>query len=165
MSSSEEKEHPGMRLRRDLARFDYGLIDLPHWAFRPYRLEVDTDQDLLLMNMIWAKWLQTGAHGEPSLQWVVDILDRNHELALINSSVHEKTGPYTSFTRAEIAMWEQDYSGRRVLYSDFPSAVGILETNATACQECGGVMVTTRLDSKRVKLRCVTCGAERVYRT
>ena len=164
MSVGEGRRHPGMQLRRDLARFDYGLIDLPHWAYRPFRLEMDTDQDLRLANLVWARWMQSGRHDEPALQWVVDLLDRNPEIAMVNSDIHEKTGPYTSFTRAEIAAWEKDYAGRRVLYSDFPTAVGLLETNATKCQKCEGIMITTRLGSKRVKLKCITCGAERTYR-
>lgn len=35
-STGEEREHVGMWLRRHLDRWQYGLIDLPHWMYRPY---------------------------------------------------------------------------------------------------------------------------------
>mgnify|MGYP001609111200 CR=1 FL=1 len=162
-STGEEREHVGMRLRRDLREFLYGLVDLPHWAFRPYRLEVDTDQDLLLMNAIWARWRASEKIGQPTLQWVVTLLDRNRDISMLNSMVEEKTGTFTTFTVAEQSAWERDYVSRPIVFTDLPSAIGYVETRSATCRTCGGPLVTVRLGSKRVKFRCVTCGGEQTY--
>ena len=159
-SAGEEREHVGMRLRRDLRQFVYGLVDLPHWAFRPYRLEIDTDQDLLLANSVWQRWRGARGEGQPTLQWVVTMLDRNRDVSMLNQMVEEKTGPYTSFSVAEQAAWERDYQGRPIVFTDLPSAVGHIETRSALCQKCKGPLVTIRLGSKRVKFRCLMCGAE-----
>lgn len=162
-SKNEEREHVGMCLRRNVREFVYGLVDLPHWAYRPYRLEMDTDADLVLANSILARWRDAKGEDEPSLQWVVDLLDRNRDLSMLNSSIQEKTGPYTSFTVAEISGWEKDYTGRPVVFQDLPSAIGIVETKSATCRNCGGMLVTVRLGSKRVKFRCAVCGQEQTY--
>ncbi|KKM13861.1 hypothetical protein LCGC14_1711920, partial [marine sediment metagenome] len=114
-SRNDEREHPGMWLRRHLGKFNYGLLDLPHWAYRPYRLELDTEDDLKLCNILYGTW--TG-QGPPPLRWVVQQLDRNPSLAMINGHVRERTGTYTSFTKAEIEAWHRDYAERSVVWSD-----------------------------------------------
>ena len=146
-SHGEEREHVGMILRRHLKEFEYGLVSLPHWAFRPYRLEMDTSQDILLMNSIWARWRAGGGEGEPSLQEVVALLDRNRDISMLNGMIHEKTGPYTSYTVAEIAAWEKDYINRQVVYPDLPSAIGFIEAKSATCRKCNGPLITVRLGS------------------
>lgn len=162
-SQNEEREHVGMCLRRNVKEFVYGLVDLPHWAYRPYRLEMDTDADLVLANSILSRWRDAKGEGEPPLHWVVDLLDRNRDLSMLNANIQEKTGTYTSFSAAEIAGWEKDYTGRPVVFQDMPSAVGVIENKSATCRNCGGMLVTVRLGSKRVKFRCVLCGQEQVY--
>lgn len=155
-SRGDEREHVGMWLRRNLKKFEYGLLDLPHWCFRPYRLELDTEDDLRLVRGIVA----TKA-GDISLRSVVALLDKTPELVATNATYTEKTGTYTSYTVAEVAEWERDYRGREVVFSDMPSLEADLragQTRATRCQTCGGLLMPTKVRDGDLKLKCTRCG-------
>jgi len=161
-SRGEEREHVGMRLRRDMPRFKYGLRDIPHWQYRPYRLEVDTPADRALASSIWDIWLRTHTPDEePPLRWVVDLLDRQPALAALNASVHEKTGTFTSFTQAEVEAWERDYRGREVVFSDAGGLEGQIADGPPGkvrCSKCDGALVVSKLDHGDLELRCLRCG-------
>jgi len=164
-SRADEREHPGMWLRRHLDRWDYGLLDLPHWMYRPYRLELDTPRDLEMFRVIHAGW-----EGEtpPPLRWVVQFLDRHPAVAGINQGIHEKTGTYTSFTRAEVEAWHKDYAEREIVWSEVGMS-GQMETKdsgrkAFRCEECGGAMMALSITAKADLLtRCVRCGSRRTF--
>ena len=161
-SRGEEREHVGMWLRRNLKRFEYGLLDLPHWCFRPYRLELDTEEDLTLVRAVSAPW----AAGDPQLRAVVALLDRTPELVAMNAGVAEKTGTYTSYTVAEVAQWESDYRGREVVFSDLPSLEADLragQTRATRCETCGGLLMPTKVRDGDLKLKCTRCGRQATF--
>ena len=162
LSSGEERQHPGMWIRRHLERFTYGLVDLPHWCYRPYRLEVDTAADLDMVRQVWEAW---GKPSEPPLQWVVNFLDRHQEVAAVNGSIHERTGTYTSYTKAEIQEWERDYSGRPVLYSDLASLTGQIEAThrAVKCSACGTPLMSVNVKAGNLKLRCPKCGHRETF--
>ena len=165
-SRNDELEHPGMWLRRNLAKWQYGLADLPHWMYRPYRLELDMPQDLELFRVIHAAW--TG-ETPPPLRWVVRFLDRNPSVAAMNASVHEKTGTYISFSRAEIDAWYRDYAEREIVWSEVGMS-GSMELKAERgrrafrCGECGCAMMALSITSKNDLLtRCVRCGEKRTF--
>lgn len=162
MSHGEEREHPGMWIRRHLDRFTYGLVDLPHWSYRPYRLEVDTPDDLELARRVWEAWDKP---HEPTLQWVVNYLDKHQDVAGINGSIHEKTGTYTSYSKAEIEQWERDYSGRPVIYSDIASLSGQIEAShrAVKCSKCGTPLMSVQVKAGNLKLRCPKCGHRETF--
>jgi spore coat polysaccharide biosynthesis protein SpsF len=162
LSSGEERQHPGMWIRRHLDRFTYGLVDLPHWSYRPYRLEVDTEKDLELVRLVWDAWAKP---HEPPLQWVVNFLDRHQDVAAVNGSVRERTGTYTSYTRAEIEQWERDYSGRPVVYSDLAAISGEIQTShkKVKCSRCATPLVSMDLVRGRLILRCPKCGHKETF--
>ena len=164
---ADELEHPGVWLRRNLGLFDYALIDLPHWAYRGYRLELDTPEDLNLLRLIHAAW---ESPEPPPLRWVVSYLDKNRHLAGINASVHERTGTFTTHTTAEVQQWWKDYTNRTVVFSDLPSLLA--STGAAAshggaarCRSCGGALVVQRVRPDGLRLRCARCGHRSTYAT
>ena len=165
-SRADEREHPGMWLRRHLDRWSYGLLDLPHWMYRPYRFELDTPKDLELIRAIHAAW--TG-DTPPPLRWVVQFLDWHPAVAAANSDVHERTGTYTSYTRAEIEAWHRDYAEREIVWSEVGMS-GAMELapdggrRAFRCSECSGAMMALSITSKNDLLtRCVRCGKKRTF--
>lgn len=167
-SAGEENEHVGMWLRRNLEKYDYGLLDLPHWTFRPYRLELDEPDDLKLIRAIHGGMKEGGFTGEPTLRDVILYLDKHPAMLTINSHVREKTGPYTSFTKAEMNAWRQDYAGRQVMWSDTAGLIGSIEAAHEAdytCGKCGGNMVALSVVRGKgdLRTRCIRCGAERVF--
>ncbi len=72
--------------------------------YRPYRLELDTPQDLELVNKVIS---ELGIN--PSLQQVVRYLDANTEVAQINSEIMEKTGP-GMYSLEQRARWKSQQS-------------------------------------------------------
>lgn len=169
-SNNNEREHPGMWLRRNLGRFNYGLLDLPHWAYRPYRLELDVEEDLKLCNVLYGTW--TG-DSPPPLRWAVQQMDRNPALATINVHIEEKTGTYTSFTKAEIEAWRSDYGERPIMYSSLAEAVGMIHFKENTshrkqyrCLKCRGPLMALHTRNRRsdhggfsvLQLRCMFCG-------
>lgn len=162
----DELEHPGVWLRRSLEMFNYALIDLPHWAYRGYRLELDTLEDLNLFRLVHAAWEQP---DPPPLRWVVSYLDKNRSLAGINAAIHERTGTFTTHTAAEVQHWWQDYANRTVVFSDLPSMLA--STGAPAshggtarCRACDGALIVQRVRPTGVlQLRCARCGKRTTY--
>lgn len=162
-STGEELEHPGMWLRRNLARWNYGLRDLPHWTYRPYRLELDLERDLQLLRAVYRAW---DGEGPPDLRWAVHWLDKHPEVAAMNSDIKEKTGTYTSFTKAEIESWYRDYAGRDVVWSDIAGLVGTIKEEKEAafdCDKCGGPMVATGIKKGDLRTKCMRCGWRRTF--
>lgn len=163
-SKNDEREHPGMWLRRNLGKWNYGLVDLPHWMYRPYRLELDAQKDLEMFRMVQAAW-----NGErpPSLRWVVQFLDRHPNIAAMNSDIHEKTGTYTSFTQQEIQEWHRDYAEREIVWSE-TGMLGTMQTQEMrrrfACEKCGGALMALTVTAKNDLLtKCARCGEKRTF--
>jgi len=72
--------------------------------YRPYRLELDTPQDLELVNKVIS---ELGIN--PPLQQVVRFLDANPEIAQINAGIMEKTGP-SMYSLEQRARWKSQQS-------------------------------------------------------
>ena len=162
MSKNEEKEHPGMCIRRNLNRFEYGLLELPKWVWRGHRLELDTHEDLTLFRLIYNAW---DGEGPPPLRWVVSYLDRNRQISAINAGVIEKTGTYTSYTADEIQKWNRDYVGREIVWSDFSYWLARLQKENTKynCKKCGGVLIGPFIKKGNLVLKCAKCNDRRTF--
>ena len=161
-STGAELEHVGMWLRRNISRFKYGLIDLPHWCYRPYRLEVDTMEDL---NFARALHDHMEAGWKP-LKTIIRYLDKNSRLSEINSHVEEKTGTYTSYTTAEILAWQKDYAGRPVVWSDAAGLIGSIDTAKQLtylCPKCGGALIALHITKGDLELECIKCHHKKKY--
>ena len=160
-SKGEEREHVGMWLRRNLGKWNYGLRDLPHWTFRPYRIELDTKEDLSLIRAIGA-----GIGMDASLRDVVGWLDKNPDTASINAAIREKTGTYTSFTKAEINQWQKDYAGREIIWSDVAGLIGDIRDAKEAryvCEKCGGNLIAMAIKKGDLRTKCIRCGKTRTF--
>ncbi len=159
---AEELEHAGMWLRRNLPKVNYGLIDLPHWCYRPYRFELDTVEDLAFVHA-----LQEGMDAARTpLREIVRYLDKHPGLSKRNSHIQEKTGPYTSYTDAEIKQWHKDYAGRPVVWSDIAGLVGSIDTAKQAkykCPECGGALIALSIVRGDLELECIQCSHKKKY--
>ena len=166
-SIGEELEHAGMWLRRNLDQFEYGLHDLPHWMYRPYRLELDTPTDLSFVRSVLATTHNAFSTKPMSLRAVIRVLDANPKIAILNQHVEEKTGTYTSYTPAEILRWEKDYRGKKIVWSDVPGLVGQIERDTTYhCKNCGTAnLVSTGIITKKGDLRliCPQCGSDQTF--
>ena len=167
-SKKREREHPGMWLYRNMERWDYGLVDYPHWMYRPYRFELDTAADLELMNRLYAAWMVAGdlKTGPIPLKWAVQYMDNNPGLQSVNSHIVEKTGPYTSFTKAEIATWVKDYSNREIVWAEVGLRGSIQEVNRRTlrCFSCGGGPMSLRVHKGRdLVTDCARCGEKRTF--
>jgi spore coat polysaccharide biosynthesis protein SpsF len=165
-STSDEREHPGAWLRRNLTQFDYALLDLGHWNYRPYRLELDTPDDLALFKAIYDAWSKDPKNvGEPPLRWVVAYLDRNQGLANVNSHIRERTGTFTTFTRAEIDGWQRDYCNRPIVWGEQLELVGLMQSSGKAyrCESCNGMLVATGIKRGDLHMKCARCRKERVF--
>lgn len=68
--------------------------------YRPYRLELDTPEDSRLISHLFSEL------GNESLHRVIAYMDANPELAQINESIHERTGPTTSYDAKAKARWK-----------------------------------------------------------
>ena len=115
-SVGAEREHPGWHLEHH--REQYRMVypqppsEFYQTYFRPYRVELDTPQDLRLIQSIY-KELQP--HGTPiPLRAVVHLLDRRPDLVSINQNIMEKTGPRVSFDAATLRAWAADMQGHVV---------------------------------------------------
>lgn len=166
-SKRREQEHPGMWLYKNMRRWDYGLVDYPHWMYRPYRFELDTEADLELMNRLYAAW---GAFGKPAkgpipLKWAVQYMDNNPGLQNVNAHIREKTGPYTSFTKAEISAWVRDYAEREIVWSEVGLKGSIRGNSGRAfkCKSCSGQLMVLSLLRGKLKLKCVRCGEDDTF--
>jgi len=120
MSEGPAREHFGMHLdaNRGLYNVVYLLANKRYneTYFRPYRLELDTEADLYLMNQIYER---LGPDREPALHEVIDLLGSCPDLALINASIAEKTGPLTTYTPAQRRDWvEHMHDAHIVDWSD-----------------------------------------------
>ena len=68
--------------------------------YRPYRLELDTPEDAQLVSHLYNEV------GNESLHRIIAYMDANPELAKINESIHERTGPTTSYDAKAKARWK-----------------------------------------------------------
>lgn len=160
-ANGEEREHPGMWMRKNIDKFNYGLLDLPRWAYRGHRLELDTMDDLTLFRIIESVWNS----DEPApTQWVVGYLEKNRKVSAINAGVEEKTGTYTSYTRAEIVRWIQDYECRTIVPSQFSHMFAHIQhrEDAFLC-DCGGAYLVEKAKKGNLILRCTWCKKERMF--
>ena len=136
--------------------------DLPHWCYRPYRLEVDTMEDL---NFARALHDHMEAGWKP-LKTIIRYLDKNSRLSEINSHVEEKTGTYTSYTTAEILAWQKDYAGRPVVWSDAAGLIGSIDTAKQLtylCPKCGGALIALHITKGDLELECIKCHHKKKY--
>ena len=158
----DELEHAGMWLRRNLSKFNYGLIDLPHWCYRPYRLELDTQDDLKMVHNLHSK----AQAGFKPLRTIIRLLDKRPTLVELNSHVEEKTGTYTSYTQTEIKQWQKDYAGRPVVWSDVAGLMGSIDTAKQLkyrCPECGGALIAVSIIRGDLELECIQCNHKKKY--
>lgn len=69
--------------------------------YRPYRLELDTPQDLQLIEKVYE------ILGEaPSLEEVVGLLSANPDISMLNAGISERTGPLSSYSAEQRAEWK-----------------------------------------------------------
>ena len=168
-SRKQELEHPGAWTYRNMQRWDYGLVDYPHWMYRPYRFELDTEEDLELINRLYAAWTAVGdpKRGPIPLKWAVQYMDNNPGLQSVNAHVQEKTGPYTSFTKAEIDTWVKDYSNRDIVWAEVGLRGSIekehkKEREPVLCIKCASSLMTLSLSrTKALIAKCTECGEHR----
>ena len=113
-SKGDEREHPGLWFRRHLDGLNYGLRDLPHWAYRPYRLELDTAADLMMFRAVWKLWDRP---QQISLIRAITAIDTHPEVSKMNAHVGEKSGPFTTVREPERDVWRRDYERRDVVWS------------------------------------------------
>ena len=161
-STGDELEHAGMWLKRNLDKFKYGLVDLPHWCYRPYRLEVDTLEDLNFARAVH----DSMDGGFKPLRTIIRHLDMHPRLTEMNSHIEEKTGTYTSFTEAEVAAWHKDYVGRPVVWSDLLGLVGTIDKAKQVkykCPECDGALVALQISKGDLELECIQCTHKKKY--
>ncbi len=158
----DELEHVGMWLRRNIFQFNYGLIDLPHWCYRPYRFELDTPTDLKFFQE-----LQTSFNaGSSSLRTIVRYLDRNPRMTETNAHIKEKTGTYTSYNAAEIKQWHKDYAGRPIVWSDMLGMIGSIDAvkqSQYKCPKCGGALIALNIVRGDLELECIHCSHRKKY--
>ena len=109
-SRGSEREHFGWYLENYRSRFHMVYPKPPsefyQTYFRPYRLELDTPEDLELVCAIYAE-LQDGTKPIPMWQ-VIHLLDKQPDLASINQTIIEKTGPVSSFNADTWREWGAD---------------------------------------------------------
>jgi len=117
-SSGSCREHFGTYMDENRDQFDmiYPVPSPGYNAtyFRPYRLELDTEQDLELSRRIYR---ELGMEREPALWEVIALLDRWPDLAAINQNVIERTGPLTTYTTGQRQRWTEQMEGRIVDWS------------------------------------------------
>lgn len=167
-AQGDEREHPGMTLRRNLSEFSYGLLSFPHWMYSNHRLELDTAADLSLFRMIYRSW-QGG--GPPPLKWVVGFLNRDAHLSMLNAHVVERTGTFTSYTADEIRQWHEDFEGRPIVWQELTGLMAIVQDvgKAYTCDDCGGVLAAVKIGKRRpnghnhLLMRCIRCGKEQKF--
>lgn len=112
-TSSSVLEHlSGIDENREQYNIYYPVAPSAYYGkfFRPYRLELDTPDDLRMVSEIYSA-LQTDV---PSIVEVVDLLDRRPDIASINSHVSEKTGPMSSYSPEIRARWKSHQTQRAV---------------------------------------------------
>src|SRR3972149_4429767 len=138
-------EHPGLWFRANLPILNFGLRELPHWCYRPYRLEVDEWTDLDMVKAVHAV-----LGNEPPLGKVVRWLDSNPQVV-------------------------GGYAGREVVWSGVADLVGYLHggsgdrrTRPYRCPRCRGVLVATEVLHRRagggdLRLVCAGCKTERIF--
>jgi len=163
-------EHPGLWFRANLPTLNFGLRELPHWCYRPYRLEVDEWTDLDMVKAVHAV-----LGNEPPLGKVVRWLDSNPQVVGVNAAVEERTSPTRSLGRDTVAGWRRDYAGREVVWSGVADLVGYLHggsgdrrTRPYRCPRCRGVLVATEVLHRRagggdLRLVCAGCKTERIF--
>jgi spore coat polysaccharide biosynthesis protein SpsF (cytidylyltransferase family) len=160
----DELVHVGMWLRRNLDQFQYGLIDLPHWCYRPYRFELDTEEDLELFKELHVRM----EAGRKPLREIVRYLDKDPSITGFNSHIEERSGTFTSYTEAEIKQWHKDYAGRPVVWSDMLGLMGSIDIAKQVkykCEKCGGAFIAINMHSqgKFLELECIQCSQKNKY--
>jgi spore coat polysaccharide biosynthesis protein SpsF len=106
LSVGAEREHFGMHLDRYRDQYDVIYPQPPAGFYctyyAPFRLELDTPEDLYLILEIYER---IGQDREPELRDVIRLLNENPDLAMINAAVCERTGPLTTFDIAQRRAW------------------------------------------------------------
>ncbi|MBO8129792.1 MAG: glycosyltransferase family protein [Peptococcaceae bacterium] len=82
------KEHVTIFIKEHPELFKIAQYDVPSTYYRPYRLTVDTEEDLELIQKIYAKLYQPG-YIIP-IPEVISLLDQDPQLAAINKHVRQK---------------------------------------------------------------------------
>ena len=115
LATGDEREHPDLYLHRH--RKDLRIVyhePPPPVYFRPHRFEIDYPEDLKMVRKLVA---EIGG-GWPRLEDVIRFLDMRPDIATINISCGEKTGPYASYGRKDRDVWAQAQRGKPVVMWD-----------------------------------------------
>lgn len=110
---SKDIEHPDKYFHDNREKFNILYHEAPHNVyFRPYRLEVDYQEDLDLIREI----AQEVGMLAP-LKDVIQFLDRFPRLAQINTEQTEKTGPLSlkTYSNAKRGQWLKQMQGQPVM--------------------------------------------------
>ena len=109
--AKEGLEHPGKYLDDHRDEFDVVYPEPPpayySLFFRPYRLELDTPDDLKLIRAVYDHFKPDVGEVIP-LRDVILYLDAHPEVANLNRGVAEKTGPLTSFSPTLRKVWAEN---------------------------------------------------------
>lgn len=138
-SAGSDLEHAGQWLYSNLSQFHVVYVEGPLAEYyRPYRLELDTPDDLRFFRAVYDHWhTSPGLPDEPPTLDVLRWLDANPHIAAINADVETKTLTAVNWRARGIA-W--------------------------ACPECGAEpMITGVIRRGKLMTRCPSCGAERPF--
>lgn len=114
--NSTFREHPDMYFHLNRDKFDTLLHLAPDNIYmRPYRLEIDWKEDLLLTQAIAD---EVGMLAD--LRDVIKLLDRRPDLARINAHLTEKTGPLSlnTYDNGQRRKWLMNMVGKSIYTFD-----------------------------------------------
>lgn len=181
-STGPGREHFGWHLEEHRSEY-YVIYPQATDAFyqtyyRPYRLELDTPQDLELVRRIYEA-LQ--ADGTPiPLHRVIRLLDARPDLRSLNQHILERTGPQTSFDKHVWEAWAADMQDKTVAWNgdwawlhDKPEGVKAIWCRKGTCylgwvqHDRAGQSVLHRPDGTKIEgdadIPC-SCGAGKRWR-
>jgi spore coat polysaccharide biosynthesis protein SpsF len=108
---AQEREHVDNFFHQNRGLFDVVYHAHPQNVyFRPYRLEVDWEEDLEMVREV-----ANGVGMMASLTQVIKFLDENRDVSLINQQRVERTGPTTSFEYETHRTWVDLMQGQPVV--------------------------------------------------
>lgn len=138
-SAGDECEHAGQFLYSRMREFKVIHTDtLPNEYYQPFRLELDTEEDLLMLRCLYGLLYVPDMPETPRTLTALRYLKDVPEVAAINADVEEKTLTKWNFKERGIA-W--------------------------ACSECGATQMHTGvIRHGNLRTHCDRCGAIRVFK-